>query len=305
MAELNSLMYLDSPAFSQASSSLAGRGTAVHPIRLKMLTDTKTIGAGNVSWGVLGDLKRPWGDSTAVRYDEPQLNWAYHWNSGTGIFAVTDNTGSVTLHHGVYTLSGLGISWAVIASGQFGITDTNYSNSSAFLIASKVIEGKSSRVETAIPWTNDYLAEGGRHALFDRLSLIEIILTDVNLSGNNGYGDEAGSLERITEYFGDDTLPDILLSRGAGMQAVNDYSLNLLASDPGNPAVRHIVDLAGQQFAGVGYLMIALFAQRLLSTDSKMLYEPWMLYEIFRWYFSSPHYEANARRIFDLSPNWG
>jgi hypothetical protein len=61
----------------------------------------------------------------------------------------------------------------------------------------------------------------------------------------------------------------------------------------------------GVAFREFSYLMIALFAQNKLSASHKVLYEPWMLYQIWQWYFNTISNNANSRKIFDLSPRWG
>jgi len=308
MASLNSLMYQSLAAFGRVSSSLSGRSEALNPLRLFLLDKTSTIVAQSQTlfWDTFEALGVAWGDSTTLRYAEPETGWTYVWNVSTGVFVVTDAVGVATAYTDVTTISGLGVSWAVLESAQFSlmINAVSTTDTTTVLAFPRGLKANRSRAGAKQAYDHNssaYLAIGTQHAIFNRLSYS-------GYSGNSDYTADDGTVEITTNtaFLGDILVFSILLSEAGGLlQATVPRSHYLQGGGSSHEGTRTRADKASLMVSSYSYLMIALFAQSKLSAgESRIVYEPWMLYEIFRWYFNVTRITTVDRRIFDLSPRW-
>jgi hypothetical protein len=297
MAELTSLMYSDAMGFGSGSDSLKCRKPRLNPLQLYSLSPQTTHSGGNLTWGVLRNYQKAWGGETALIYSAVEPGYSYVWNVNDETFTVTTDTGAVTTHASISTVKALPISWGVFKNSQFSVVYTNFTSDDIFLVATRVIGSRETAMQiVGLLMNNDFLAENDQHAVFDRLSAY---------GQNGGDYDGLGTIVIIDDFFGDETISTILLSKAEGLQAGNNYPLDLIAGIENMETERAAQLRKGYLAAEFGFLMIALFAQNLLTANHKVLFEPWMLWSAYQWYFNTVHNTKNARRIFDLSPRWG
>lgn len=300
MVERTGITYMNLTGIASGSASLKGRDKKVNPLQLFSLSRLKQAAGSSLTWGRLRSYQKEWGSATEIRYPVPMPGYTYVWNLDTLIFSVTDDNGTVTMYPGVTTLKALGVSWGVLKSSQFSVLNTNVTNSDIFLIGAKAEkERQSYTAGTGRLTYMDYLTEGSQHIAFNRLSRNETAFSDLE----NGGG--TGTYNPIFDFIGSEITRTILLSSTGQLQMDNHYPLDLVQGEQAVPAERLEKIRQGVAFREFSYLMIALFAQNKLSASHKVLYEPWMLYQIWQWYFNTVHNTANSRKIFDLSPRWG
>ena len=300
MVERTGITYMNLTGIASGSASLKGRDKKVNPLQLFSLSRLKQAAGSSLTWGRLRSYQKEWGSAIEIRYPVPMPGYRYVWNLDTLIFSVTDDNGTVTMYPGITTLKALGVSWGVLKSDQFSVLNTNVTNSDIFLIGAKAEkERQSYAAGTGRLTYMDYLIEGSQHIAFSRLSRNENAFSDLE----NGGG--TGTYNPIFDFIGNEIFRTILLSSAGQLQMNNHYPLDLVQGEQAVPAERLAQIRQGVAFREFSYLMIALFAQNKLSASHKMLYEPWMLYQIWQWYFNTVHNTANSRKIFDLSPRWG
>lgn len=300
MAERTGITYTNLMGFSNGSASLKGRDKKVNPLQLFSLSRMKKSTGSALTWGRLRSYQKEWGTLTEVRYSVAIPGYTYVWNLDTHTFSVTDDNGTVTMYPGVTTIKALGVSWGVLKSSQFSVLDTNYTNSDIFLIGARAVEARQSY--TAVTGQliyMDYLTEGIQHIEFSRLSRHETAFSDLENDG------ETGTYDPVLIFIGSEIARTILLASTGQLQMYNHYPLNLVEGAAVIPAERLENIRQGIALRELSYLMIALFAQNKLSASHKVLYEPWMLYQIWQWYFNTVRNTSNSRKIFDLSPRWG
>lgn len=292
MAEIvrNGQMYHPLLGFTVANRSLSGRTRPLYPIRLRNLNAVPFAYWGGVlTWLIMETLGIAWGDNEIIRYEEPQPDWIYEWDLTTKIFKVTTDTGEITTYY-AETLSGLGISWAILESSQFYIYPQGRKANEAFLIGTRSDAKRVGNAQQCHYMDIAYL-RGVQHAVFDFLSAYqELQAAGADLSG------QGQAHENYPE--------DVLLARTHDLGFKNGYPISLCPGSKAFAGKRSPIMHAGYTRA-MTLLMIRLFASRLLSPlNSKIVYEPWMLWEIFRWVFVRPN-AGRRDRIFDLSPWWG
>lgn len=293
-----SLMYFPPQGFTVSNRSLSGSpNNASTQVRFKMLgsievTLVLSFFGNEIVWYVMEGLRIPWGDNSELLYETCQPGWKYEWNVDTAVFTVMDSNGQATIHEGISTISDLKISWDVFNSGQFHIYKTiTETISDGSIIAQRMDSERPTEMKDLYWMDIDYLT-GVQHAVYDFLS---------------GYFPESPGLISVTTAFFSDgsesRLNDILLADIDKLIFNNAYPLDLLSID--NPVA---TSRTANQYTGymhtMVFLMIMYFAERLLSADAKIVYEPWMLYSMFQWLFQQPHH-STKEPIFDLSPWWG
>jgi hypothetical protein len=297
MAELTSLMYSDAIGFGNGSDSLKGRKPKLNPLQLYSLSPQMTYSGGALTWGILSSYQKAWGVATTLIYSAAEPGYSYVWNVNDATFTVTTDTGAPVTYTGINTVKALPISWGVLKSSQFSVVYTNFTSDDIFLIATRVIGSRETAMQiVGLLMNNDFLAENDQHAVFDRLS---------TYGQNGGEYDGPGTIVIIDDFWGDEAIRTILLSKAEGLQAGNNYPLDLIAGIKNMETERAAQLRQGYLAAEFSFLMIALFAQNLLTANYKVLFEPWMLWSAYQWYFNTVHNTKNARRIFDLSPRWG
>jgi len=267
-----------------------------------------------LTWSVIEFLGIVWGDQETLLYESLQPGWKYEWNLNTQAFTVTDEMGQQTIHSNITTLTGLGSSWEIFTSAQFWIyfDPNNGPVKEVFLIGKRLDLNHQAETMPFAFIAIDYLL-GVQHAVFDFLS-------GANPSADSDDPDDPGSDPGsenpdndnssgdtdvlLVTLFGVATYPDILLAYTNEINFINHYPPNLYPGEAGKATERQRIQHQGYAQT-ISYLMIHLFASRLLSPiDSKIVYEPWMLWEMFKWFYVRPN--AGTRdKIFDLSPWWG
>lgn len=301
MAGQGTLIYAGPIGFGSGSKSLRGRATAIDPLQLYTLSPGATIASGVLTWGALRGYQAAWGNGATLRYTGVQPGYSYVWDIDKKTFIVTADTGQVTAYNNMRALTDLGIAWEVLRSDQFTVLFPSCTNSNIFLIASRLVVIRDSAVaEKELLEYNDYLAENSQHIAFNRLSYRGLDFSSVNNPGGGTYDPEV-----YTIFYGDEAARTILLSKAEKLQITNLYPLDMLGAPEELQADRTEIIHGGHYYDRLSYLMIALFAQNMLSGKAEILYEPWMLYAVFQWYFNTVHNMANNRKIFDLSPRWG
>lgn len=281
-------LYFPMTGFTVHNRSLAGRPQPLYPIRLLPLHSIPYAYWGGVLiWAVMEALGIIWGDNLTLKYETLTPGWIYEWDLKTTTFTVTTAEGEATSYP-ADTLSDLGIAWVIVESSQFYIYPLGRNVNGAFLVGTRIDSVKQGEYKPCDCMNIDYL-RGIQHAVFDFLSGHSQIAGDVNLEGM-GKG-----IERIAS---------ILFAKTNEINFMNHYPINLYPGTVALASKRLEIKHMGYTKA-MSYLMIRLFAARLLSPlHSKIVYEPWMLWEIFKWVFVRP--AAGKRdRIFDLSPWWG
>ncbi|WP_312560837.1 hypothetical protein [Anaerospora sp.] len=300
MVERTGITYMNLTGIANGSASLKGRDKKVNPLQLFSLSRLKQAAGSSLTWGRLRSYQKEWGSATEIRYPVAMPGYTYVWNLDTLIFSVTDDNGTVTMYPGVMTLKALGVSWGVLKSSQFTVMNTNVTNSDIFLIGAKTEKERQSYAAGTGQLTYmDYLIEGSQHIAFSRLSRHETAFSDLENDGGTG------TYNPILDFIGSEIVRTILLSSAGQLQMYNHYPVDLAQGGQAMPAERLEQIRQGVAFRELSYLMIALFAQNKLSASHKVLYEPWMLYQIWQWYFNTVRNTSNSRKIFDLSPRWG
>ncbi|WP_371380913.1 hypothetical protein [Sporomusa aerivorans] len=269
MAETVAQRYMDLSAFGKASANIVGRATKVNPLRMKLLAESLSTVTVPLTWSVMARINKEWGNNQTITYMDTA--GSYVWNVATGVFVITDTNGNITTRTGIETIEDLEVSWGVMALVQVVLEVLDYTNYNVFLIASPEPASKTSRAESVTWWSNEYLAEGSQHAVFSRIS---------DGKGDNNFGNVPVDCIGIEPEFS-----PLLLQNGGVWVATNDYSLDLVSQDTNLPSERPAQTKAGTTAKAVNYLMIAAFAQKLLSSDSAIVYEPSMLKE---WIDSLP-----------------
>jgi len=289
-----SFMYSDYAGMSSGSPSLSGRSSKINPTRIYTLNKvTVTHNTDNkVIWRYFKSYLRWWGTPVKdMLYPAVIAGYTYVWNAEDSTFTVTNDEGNAVVHTNITKISDFSASWGVITSSQFSVKYLSATDEDIAMV--------SERFETKRPlykdligsfMNQDYLTNGVQHIQFNRL---------VSHSENTP---EPISLD--FNYIGDSGLRSILLTATEGLQATNNFPTDLLDTEEDLLAAREARVLQCSKIEGMSYLMIAVFAQRLLSASNKVMIEPWMLWDAFRWYYGGTHASSNTRQIFDLSPRW-
>jgi hypothetical protein len=294
MSIRDSVIYDDVVGIGKAFPNLAGRRPNTNPIRLYAFPKVKISDPKrNKTWGTIKAFKASWGASVPVIYETVLPGYTYVWNIETSVLTVTNAENNAVTYDRVFNIKQLPVSWAVLKSAQFTIrVKDDPSDNDIFLIGKRVLPLKDSMQHEYKASHSDYLDENTQHGVFNILS----------------YADIANSEERavvantiIKAQYDDRT---ILVSNAGGLQATNEYPDQLINKAQSMDSVRVPIEHGGEQFEYAHFLMIALFSNNLLTTDSKIVIEPWMLWLTFMWYFKPTHNPLLARQIFDLSPRW-
>ncbi|AJQ26927.1 hypothetical protein [Pelosinus fermentans] len=288
MADTISFMYSDPTLTTSGSASLKGDTGAADLTRLFYNANQSIITNNNFTWGSLKYSNKTWGETKPLLYTNPAYD--YFWDIEASSFIVTDNTGAVTELSPIHTIKELQVSWGVLTSIQF--MKRRIKIEDLFLKALRDDAKRDSYFESiGNLMYNDYLEDSSQHAIFNRLS-----------DYDTAYASEMNT--QMEELHGEIMLETILIPDMAGLQVSNRYPLDITEGTLDMHPERSENKKHGTKFNEGHWLMIALFAQQLLSSDSKIIYEPWMLYATFQWYFNTVHVATNNRQIFDLSPRW-
>lgn len=265
---------------------------------------------GSMTWDELGSIILRWGTNETLLYTVPQPGWTYKWDIGLGRFIVTDSNGNATIHEHIKTISDLGISWDILESPQFSIHLTANFENTAFLIGWRYKKGYPPNpddpyypddpdnpvsspeyygITALIQWSEvDKYLNSVLHIVYGRL---------IESSINDGGNQDASVTIDLTGYF-----RDILFAEAGNLTASSNYPLDLYkASEAMTGNKEFLMRYVEMAFIG-DLLMIHLFAS--ISNGSKPVFEPWMLWELWRW-LGQGTVVISRDRTFDLSPWWG
>ncbi len=290
MAESVSLMYAEPTLTTSGSTSLKGDVGSTDLTRFFYNAQQSIETNNELTWGTLKYSNLTWGENKPLLYSDVLPGYHYLWNLETDVFTVTDDNEVENEIAPINTIKDLQVSWGVLANVQFMKRAIRVDE--LFLNASRVDISLISQVSPLGSFMyNDYLEEGKQHGVFDRLS-------DYTVYRGTIVDSEQSALH------GENVKETILIPKMAGMQISNDYPLDLVSGISDIHPKRHRIFKNGERFTFGQYVMIAWFAQNVLSANNKVLYEPWMLYATFQWYFTVVHTAPVNRKIFDLSPRW-
>ncbi len=282
-------LYLSLTGFTVQNRSLTGRSGPLFPVRLHFPNAVQYIFWGNgLTWAILEPLGIFWGDNETLHYAILEPGWTYEWNLKTRIFTVTNAGGEVTAYEAT-TLSDLGISWEILESSQFFIYPFG-TIGEFFLSGTRIDLERPGESQNAAFMDIDYL-RGVQHAVFDFLSACQ---------EQDPHRPDIVSIDNSIENYS-----DILLASTNEINFTNGYPIDLYPGESTKTTERRQLEHQGY-IQTITYLIIRMFASRMLSLlNSKIVFEPWMLWEIFKWVYVRPNSTGKRDKIFDLSPWWG
>jgi len=290
----DSFMYSDYTGMSSGSRSLTGRGSKINPTRIYSLCIITLLHSidNEVKWKYFRAYLTEWGTPvTDMLYPEVLPGYTYSWNIEDSTFTVTDSEGNAMVHTNIAKISDFSASWGVIHSSQFTVQYLAATDEDIVMAATRDDSNKPFYKEIDSSFMNqDYLTDGEQHIQFNRLvSHSENTPEEISLHFN---------------YQGESSSRSILLTATEGLQATNNFPADLVNAAEEIAVSRDERVLQCSNIEGMSYVMIAVFAEHLLSASNKVMIEPWMLWDTFRWYYGGTHASSNTRKIFDLSPRW-
>lgn len=236
------------------------------------------------------------GNSTIVKYPQLNAGWTYYYDAVGGIFTVTNDKGNVTVEK-IHTLSDMGIVWEILSSHQFKIYFSAKFIDDAFLIA--WIKRRGSDYDPTNPKDDMSISQGYKLAYVDQYfnetlhnrcdRIVQSESEPVNLKNT------------VTQSLQEPIEIHDLRSNTPMRNATGDYTA-MAIKGPDN-----IFSLATKQRNAAidlvlgEFMMVAFFAS--IMNMSKPVYEPWMLWSLWKWLGSGSITES-VERIFDLSPRW-
>lgn len=292
---MDSFMYEGYMGFSSGSTSLRGRSTApLYPTRIYTLSKvivTENVD-NNIKWWQLRMFLTSWGVPNEPIYVEPQPGYMYLWNTMDKTFTVTDDLGESTVVNNITQMADFRISWQVIKSTQFYIKYLSAIDEEIVMIGERLPSDRAFYKEPSTNIMNqDFLVEGDQHIIFNRL-----------VSRTAETSDETNSIDFL--FSGMEADSSILVPKAYDLEALNSYSIDLVDTMKDICADRQEVIRQANLINNCSFMMIAFFANNLLNAHPKVLFEPWMLWQTWKWFYHSTHTSANSRQIFDLSPRW-
>jgi hypothetical protein len=256
-----------------------------------------------ITWGQLGSLRIPWGNSTVIKYSALQPGWTYWWEIGTWDFTVTDDVGNVIVEK-VRTLSDLGITWEIFESHQFSIHISGKFENEAFLIAWRYRRGTGGPGDPGGPgdWFEPsiqihmmpYLWGEFEKYLLEYIHIEHRRLTPADHA-------EAADVQYIdADMTG--LIRSLVFAHVVTLSATGNFPAELLQKDINTVVERVLDDRKAESYLIGNLLMIQVFAS--IDNMSKPVFEPWMLWHLWQWMGKSG-VVVSRERVFDLSPWWG
>ena len=296
---------------SVASKSLLRPPNPFFSVRLKILGHLgikipADYYGDTLTWGELGGIKSKWGNNETIIYDGVKPGWTYSWDVGTKIFTVTDNLGNVTKKT-VTIFSDLGITWDILASHQFSIHLTAKYENDAFLIGWFYAKGSDQDTDNPYKYTRVGYVESAYiwsfvdrylnqiyHAVYKRLLNMDMSELLQSIPVNERIVD-------INTNFTDYTR-SIINASIIDLDGTGNYPNNFSVEELNGTGVREVIEKQAESVVLGTMLMIRIFAS--INNMSKQVYEPWMLWELWKW-LGSGRVIISRDRVFDLSPWWG
>lgn len=252
-----------------------------------------------IKWDEIEALRIEWGDYETLIYDQLKVGWSYVWNLGRETFTVTDDTGVETIYHNITKLSQLGICWDAFESHQFKIILDGSFENTAFLLAYiyKINNPNPGDVEIP-PETRKAQSIGFSWSLVEeylnrimQLAYIRLIETSRQIGQESEKAISGELLDKAA-----------ILARITNLDVSAFFPVDLLQQEVNKNASSKNLIRQCEKFILGQYIMISLFAS--INNMSKPVYEPWMLWELYKWIGKSS-IVITRDRAFDLSPWWG
>lgn len=283
----------DFKGFSGASASLARPPETFFSTKLKPLgsigqDETVIVYGDEATPDFTDSIDVVFGDAEPAAWDSLQTGYSYIWNVGNKNLVIKNADGVIVTARKITAWSDLCISAEVLESHQFTyIIDGSYTPN-AFLLATRQMSMRKSSV-MAVCWGE-----------FEKTltTIFHVVYTRVEgwlkeEAGTMEY-ENMGAIARLQSFI-KATIGDLSQS------ALFPQNLYLASK---NLAGKPIKVNKSVLIASIGkYLMVYTISATLLLGD-KDCYEPWMLWEMFKWLQKSRYVEVEET-IFDLSPNWG
>lgn len=280
-----------------------------------------------MTWRELSSVGFHCGDAAIVKYPALEAGWTYVYDAVGGQFIVTDASGAVTSER-VGNLADLGIVLEILCSHQFKVVYSARFINDAFLIARRKRrnEGADGNGSGGNGGGGNGGSNGGGNGSGsggnggggvwpndDAMRYPAYVLSYVDQFFNetmpwrcNRVGMAAFDQPKIENNVAQTlhkpaTEPEVLRSKSPARAATGDYSDMAIKGASGKTGSidknrNAVVDVVMGEM-----VMIAVFAS--LMYMSKPVYEPWMLWGLWKWLGSGDAIES-AEKIFDLSPRW-
>lgn len=263
-----------------------------------------------ITWDQLRAVWLWWGKATLVRFTVPQPGWEYKYDLVGGVFTVTNDIGQIQYRVRTEDISKFGISWDILRSHQFFIHYTAEFDDDAFLIAWKKQRGHNYDEhghELPTPYDKDF-----SNLIFEKT--YNAFYCDQYYS-SDAYHHQRGffvDVPAVNETF-DNKLAQALISAVPEVSILRsliparsikgDYSdVTVIFEDRKIGRAKKLRETELERVLET-LLMIHAFAS--LMNRGKPVYEPWMLWEIWKWVIRGREPVRIRDRAFDLSPNWG
>lgn len=235
-------------------------------------------------------------NTMAVTYPRLEPGWAYEYDAVGGVFTVTDQSGNVTRKR-IGNLSEMGIVAEILVSHQFRVYYSARFINDAFLVA--WIKRRNQGIDGGLK--DDTVRQQGYILSYVDQFFSETMPWRCGRMGIAAFlqPEPENNIEQDLQDPADE--PEVLCSKSPARAATGDYS-DMAIKGPGEKTGRidknrnAIVDVAMGEM-----VMVAAFAS--LTHMSKPVYEPWMLWELWKWLGSGELVEL-VEKIFDLSPRW-
>jgi hypothetical protein len=267
-----------------------------------------------MNWREFESIGLKHGSNLAVKYPQLQTGWTYYYDAIGKVFTVTDDNGRQTSEK-INTLSDMGIVWDILSSHQFKIYFSARFINDAFLIAwvkkrgyvydddGKIIDPNyphdPNDPNYNVPKDDTTINLGYLLAYVDQFFNETLHYRCSRIVKNEFKQPEPEN--KITQLLCEPEKTEILRTSVPVRSATGDYS-DMAIKGPdvkfvlANKKRNAIIDMILGEF-----LMVVFFAS--IMNMSKPVYEPWMLWGLWKWLGSGKPIES-IEKIFDLSPRW-
>lgn len=253
-----------------------------------------------ISWWELSSAGFSFGNNTVVKYPLLQVGWTYYYNAVDRFFHVTDEKGN-TQTTKVTTIADLGITWEILTSHQFKI----YFSGADFIGDAFLIAWYRRRGQPDPDNPDEVLPDDSIMNKSYLLSYVDQFFTEKLHWKCNRFVEKTNNTpspeNTIEQNLTEPHKLEILRPQVPVRSATGDYSAKAIISEKekfaaANKKRNAIIDIVVGEF-----LMVAFFAS--IHNMSKPVYEPWMLFNMWKW-LSKSDYVESIDKIFDLSPRW-
>lgn len=301
-------LYPSFSGFHIASKSLQRPPAPYFSIRLKPL-DSLGMDANRVVYGdkatpdFLDTLAIVWGGAVPPTADRLQSGYAYIYNVGHGKLYIYDASNQLVVTREINAWSDFKLAAEVIESNQFQFFFDASFHECVFIPASRQPNADPGEAPEFVWGEFDKYLQSEYHIIFTRLC--RWLLAEAERPARDKSG-EPDVLDGLTvpdcEYEGVLELRDFLLALVRDLTQSGYFRCNIAPYSNELAAPKEWKELGGLATAIGNYLMIyALSASLFLG--NKPCYEPWMLWQMFKWLQRSSLIELDER-VFDLSPRW-